>query len=86
LAATSIAVNASRDFPKDGHVSGRSQDLILVGLRNGGLDSAQFNEAFEGSLGDVLELLHRSREYRVRRRARSERTENGFAQKQYFRE
>ena len=72
------------DRIKPGHVAGRGQYLLLVGLRNGRLDAAQFAEAVEETVGDALKLLHRSRQHRVGRGARGEGARDRFAQQQYL--
>ena len=70
------------DGIEPGHVPGRPQHLLLVGLRDRRLHRAQFTEAVEEAVGDALELLHRSRQHRVVRGAVGQRAEHGFAQQQ----
>ena len=70
------------DRIEPGHVPGRAQHLLLIGLGDGRLHRAQFAEAVEEAVGDVFELLHRSRQHRVVRGARGQRAEHRFAQQQ----
>ena len=70
------------DRIQPGHFPGRAQHLLLIGLGDGGLHRAQFAEAVEEAVGDVLEPLDRSRQHRVVRGARGQRAEHRFAQQQ----
>ena len=79
-----VSGRALDDRIKSGHVPGRGQDLVLIGLRNGRLDAAQFAEAVEEALGDVLKLLHRPRQHRVGRGARGQGAENASRSMRYL--
>ena len=58
IAVTGCALD---DRIKPGHVTGRGQDLVLVGFGDRRLHPAQFAEAVEEALGDALEPLRPSR-------------------------
>ena len=77
-----MAGGAFDDRVKAGHVPGRPQHLLLIGLGDGGLHGAQLAEAVEEVVGDALQLLHRARQHRVGRGARGQRAEHGLAQQQ----
>ena len=79
-----MAGRALDDGIKPGHVLGRRQHLLLIGLGDGRLHGAQFAEAVEEAVGDALELLHRSRQHRIGRGARGQRAEHRLAQQQDF--
>ena len=70
------------DRIEPGHVARRGQHLVLIGLRNGGLDAAQLAKTVEETFGDAFELLHRPRQHRVGRGTRGEGAEHGLAQQQ----
>jgi hypothetical protein len=75
-----VAGRALDDRIKPGHVAGGRKDFLLIGLRDRRLHFAQFAEAVEEALGDLLKLLHRTGKHRVGRGACLQRPEHGFAQ------
>ncbi len=70
------------DRIKPGHVLGRAEHLVFIGLGDFRLHRAQFAKAVEEAAGDVFEPLDRSRQHRVVRGARGQGAEHRFAQQQ----
>ena len=77
-----VSGGALDDRVEPGHVLGRPQHLLLIGLGDRGLHRAQFAKSVEEAVGDVFELLHRPRQHRIGRGARGQRAEHRFAQQQ----